>query len=195
MLEDIGILLVFIFIMVGYVLLVILMCQKPQMSVQHDPGEHILFACALPGSADHGARCNLYFGEDNHPVRTTTSWKKRDSKKRLFCRFTVTIDDFLRSLHLLKRHDASCDSSLGSEANSLSPRSDGYSLTGVTVGSRYTGSFISRTPVKPTPGPEKPSRQASQNEDSDIYHVYSTISEEPPPSALNDMVYSTLQAY
>ncbi|XP_071059395.1 uncharacterized protein [Pseudochaenichthys georgianus] len=44
-------------------------------------------------------------------------------------------------------------------------------------------------------GPEKPSRQASQNEDSDIYHVYSTISEEPPPSALNDMVYSTLQAY
>lgn len=44
-------------------------------------------------------------------------------------------------------------------------------------------------------GPEKPSRQATQNEDSDIYHVYSTISEEPPPSALNNMVYSTLQAY
>ncbi|XP_033995101.1 uncharacterized protein LOC117489703 isoform X18 [Trematomus bernacchii] len=311
--------------------------QKPQMTVQHFPGEQVLLMCTLPGSADHDARCNLYFGENNHPVQTATSWKKRDSKNRLLCWFTFTIDDFLRRLHFLKGHDASCDYSLGSEANSLSPRSDGYSLTdivekerskisafttppgmtvsrlhsstretpseqtsGVTVGSRNTGSFINTSikPVKPTQGqnpytsstqailspvtpetpssetwtwklvivaaslggvivlglaflftkrttercaakrtqanvtdelmcmrkldhggslpagndeaysmitsvpaagcltgPEKQSRQASQNEDSDIYHVYSTISEEPAPSALNDMVYSTLQAY
>ncbi|KAK1901492.1 Protein HID1 [Dissostichus eleginoides] len=48
----------------------------------------------------------------------------------------------------------------------------------------YTSStqaiFSPVTPGTPSPGPEKPSRQASQNEDSDIYHVYSTISEEPP---------------
>ncbi|XP_033995087.1 uncharacterized protein LOC117489703 isoform X4 [Trematomus bernacchii] len=330
--------------------------QKPQMSVQHFPGEYVLLMCTLPGSADHDARCNLYFGENNHPVQTATSWKKRDKKNRLLCRFIFTIDDFLRRLHFLKGHDASCDYSLGSEANSLSPRSDGYSLTDIvekepskisafttppdivekdtrltktmltstmttgmtvsrlhsstretpseqtsgTVGSRNTGSFINTSikPVKPTQGqnpytsstqailspvtpetpssetwtwklvivaaslggvivlglaflftkrttercaakrtqanvtdelmcmrkldhggslpagndeaysmitsvpaagcltgPEKQSRQASQNEDSDIYHVYSTISEEPAPSALNDMVYSTLQAY
>ncbi|XP_033995090.1 uncharacterized protein LOC117489703 isoform X7 [Trematomus bernacchii] len=330
--------------------------QKPQMTVQHFPGEQVLLMCTLPGSADHDARCNLYFGENNHPVQTATSWKKRDSKNRLLCWFTFTIDDFLRRLHFLKGHDASCDYSLGSEANSLSPRSDGYSLTDIvekerskisafttppdiveketrlkktmltstvttgmtvsrlhsstretpseqtsgTVGSRNTGSFINTSikPVKPTQGqnpytsstqailspvtpetpssetwtwklvivaaslggvivlglaflftkrttercaakrtqanvtdelmcmrkldhggslpagndeaysmitsvpaagcltgPEKQSRQASQNEDSDIYHVYSTISEEPAPSALNDMVYSTLQAY
>ncbi|XP_033995104.1 uncharacterized protein LOC117489703 isoform X20 [Trematomus bernacchii] len=188
--------------------------QKPQMSVQHFPGEYVLLMCTLPGSADHDARCNLYFGENNHPVQTATSWKKRDKKNRLLCRFIFTIDDFLRRLHFLKGHDASCDYSLGSEANSLSPRSDGYSLTdivekepskisafttppdivekdtrltktmltstmttvvfspgltvsrlhsstretpsqqtsGVTVGSRNTGSFISRTPVKPTQG-------------------------------------------
>lgn len=46
-----------------------------------------------------------------------------------------------------------------------------------------------------SPGSEKLSRQQSQNEDSDIYHVYATISEEPPASALNVMVYSTLQAH
>ncbi|XP_063767296.1 uncharacterized protein LOC134883082 isoform X4 [Eleginops maclovinus] len=292
------------------------------MSLQHFPGELVLFICSLPGSANHDVRCNLYFGEKKHPVQTTTSWKRRDSKNRLFCQFTFRVDDFLRHLHFVKRHDASCDYSLGSEPDSSSPRSDGYSLTGLTVestntgsfistsitpvkptqgltvGSRYTNSFISRTPVEPTTGQaphksstkavfpsvtpvspssetwtwkliivaaslggvillglaflftkrtfercaaqrtqanvtddlmcmrkmdhggllpagneeaysmitsvpaavcltgsEKLSQQESQNGDSDIYHVYSTISEEPTPSALKDMVYSTLQAY
>ncbi|XP_063767283.1 uncharacterized protein LOC134883080 [Eleginops maclovinus] len=290
--------------------------QKPQMSLQHFPGELVLFICTLPGSANHDVRCNLYFGEKKHPVQTT-SGKRRDSKNRLFCQFTFRADDFLRHLHFVKRHDASCDYSLGSESDSLSPRSDGYSLTdivgseskmrstisaptiptdieekekrltqtmttstmttGLTVGSTNTGSFISTsiTPVNPTQetwtwkliivvaslggvillglaflftkrtfercaaqrtqanvtddlmcmrkmdhggllpagneedysmittvpaavcltGSEKLSRQESQNGDSDIYHVYSTISEEPPPSALEDLVYSTLQAY
>ncbi|XP_063767289.1 uncharacterized protein LOC134883081 isoform X2 [Eleginops maclovinus] len=340
--------------MAGRLLFLILICQKPQMSLQHFPGELVLFICSLPGSANHDVRCNLYFGEKKHPVQTT-SWKRRDSKNRLFCQFTFRVDDFLRHLHFVKRHDASCDYSLGSEPDSSSPRSDGYSLTdimgkesaptiprdieekekrltqtmvtstmttgltvestntgsfistsitpvkptqGLTVGSRYTNSFISRTPVEPTTGqaphksstkavfpsvtpvspssetwtwkliivaaslggiillglaflftkrtfercaaqrtqanvtddlmcmrkmdhggllpagneeaystvtsvpaavcltgPEKLSRQESRNEDSDIYHVYSTISEEPPPSALEDMVYSTRQAY
>ncbi|XP_076599131.1 uncharacterized protein LOC143328089 [Chaetodon auriga] len=38
-------------------------------------------------------------------------------------------------------------------------------------------------------------RQEPQNEDSSTYHLYYTISEEPPPSALKDMVYSTVQAH
>ncbi|XP_010773560.1 uncharacterized protein isoform X2 [Notothenia coriiceps] len=191
--------------------------QKPQMTLQHEPGEYVLFSCTLPGSADHDARCNLYFGENNHPVQTATSWKKRDSKNRLICQFTVKMYDFLRSLHLLKRHDASCDYSLGSEANSLSPRSDGYSLTdivekeswmlstksatippdivekdtrltktmltstmttGLTVGSRNTGSFISTSikPVKPTQG-QNPYTSSTQ----DIFS--SVIPENPSPDA------------
>ncbi|XP_049894382.1 uncharacterized protein LOC126386224 [Epinephelus moara] len=44
-------------------------------------------------------------------------------------------------------------------------------------------------------GSQKRNGQESQNEDLDVYHVYATVSEEPHPSALKDMVYSTLQAH
>ncbi|KAE8298538.1 hypothetical protein D5F01_LYC03040 [Larimichthys crocea] len=43
-------------------------------------------------------------------------------------------------------------------------------------------------------GSGKLNRQRPHNDDSDIYHVYATIPEEPSPSALN-MVYSTVQAH
>ncbi|XP_029286495.1 uncharacterized protein LOC115007692 [Cottoperca gobio] len=53
-------------------------------------------------------------------------------------------------------------------------------------------SVITSVPAADCPtGLDKSKMQESQNEDSDIYHVYSTMSEEPPPSALKDMVYST----
>ncbi|KAL7408130.1 hypothetical protein ABVT39_018674 [Epinephelus coioides] len=299
--------------------------QKPQMSAHFD-GEFILFTCTLPGSANNDARCNLYFGEEGRPVVEATVWHKKMSNSQSFCQFTVSFDDLSRRLHFLQRRDASCDYSSGSEPNSLSPRSDRYSLTGltdsklhsstpvtptkktpgVTAGrSSYTGSFISAslTPVRPTSGqtPPKPGTNAnsfpvtppnstsaetwtwklvvaaacfggvvflglallcakrrtafissssvlwcvlpsvaddlmcmknldhggslpagndeaysvitsvpaadcpagsqkrngqeSQNEDLDVYHVYATVSEEPHPSALKDMVYSTLQAH
>ncbi|XP_035009295.2 uncharacterized protein LOC118105530 isoform X2 [Hippoglossus stenolepis] len=42
-------------------------------------------------------------------------------------------------------------------------------------------------------GTEKPKRQEPQYEQWDIYHQYDTISEEPPASAPNKTVYSTLQ--
>ncbi|KAJ4919592.1 hypothetical protein JOQ06_027674 [Pogonophryne albipinna] len=87
------------------------------------------------------------------------------------------------------------------DVNSPSPHSDPSSITihNIVEKERSKISAFTTPPgmtkdVLPR-GPEKPSRQATQNEDSDIYHVYSTISEEPPPSALNNMVYSTLQAY
>ncbi|XP_038553347.1 flocculation protein FLO11-like isoform X2 [Micropterus salmoides] len=108
--------------------------QTPQLTLQHFPGDHVLFACSLPGSANHDTRCNLYFGEASHPVITTTIGRKRDPKtNQWFCQFTVTIDDLLSRLRLLQQSDASCDYSLGSEPNSLSPRSDGYSLIALTV--------------------------------------------------------------
>ncbi|XP_029287572.1 uncharacterized protein LOC115008246 isoform X1 [Cottoperca gobio] len=313
--------------MAGRLLLVILIYSflesyaqalKPEMSLQHFPGKDVIMTCTLPGSANKDTRCNLYFGEERDPFQTTIL-KQRTSKNQWFCLFTVTISDLL---HFPQRNVTSCDYSLGSEPNSLSPRSDGYRLTdivdkethstqtmatsamttGQNVGSSNTGSFISTsiTPVKPTSvgqTPHKSSTKASllhvtpidpptaetwtwnlvvvaaclggvillglallftkrrtercsskrtqadatddlmcmrelnhggslpagndeaysvitsvpaadcptgldkskmqefQNEDSDIYHVYSTMSEEPPPSALKDMVYSTLQAH
>ncbi|KAL7408129.1 hypothetical protein ABVT39_018674 [Epinephelus coioides] len=102
--------------------------QKPQMSAHFD-GEFILFTCTLPGSANNDARCNLYFGEEGRPVVEATVWHKKMSNSQSFCQFTVSFDDLSRRLHFLQRRDASCDYSSGSEPNSLSPRSDRYSLT------------------------------------------------------------------
>lgn len=104
------------------------------MSVQHFIGDYVHFSCSLPGSADSETRCNLYFGETSRPVQTTTIRKTKSStKKKWFCQFYVTIDDFLRHLCFVQQKEASCDYSLGSEHNSLSPRSDGRNLTGKLV--------------------------------------------------------------
>ncbi|XP_037636100.1 uncharacterized protein LOC119494335 isoform X4 [Sebastes umbrosus] len=105
--------------------------QKPQMTLQHFQGDQVLFACTLPGSANHDTSCNLYFGEASDPVTTTTIKRKRRSNNQWFCQFYVTIDDLLRRLRVVQQSDASCDYSLGSEPNSLSPRSDGKSLTDI----------------------------------------------------------------
>ncbi|XP_068998970.1 uncharacterized protein [Embiotoca jacksoni] len=103
--------------------------QKPQMTVHYD-GDGVLLICSLPGSVKHDTTCNLYFGEGSRPVETTTIWK-RISKKQWFCLFTVTLEDFQRFLHSVQQKEVSCDYSLESEPNSLSPRSDGYSLTDI----------------------------------------------------------------
>ncbi|XP_027135237.1 A-agglutinin anchorage subunit-like [Larimichthys crocea] len=105
--------------------------QKPEMSLQHFPGEYVSFICSLPGSADRDTTCNLYFGESSHPVQTKTIWKKRNSKNQWICQFTVTTEDLLRRLRSVQQSDASCDYTLRSEPNSLSPRSHGYSLTDI----------------------------------------------------------------
>ncbi|XP_036957815.1 uncharacterized protein LOC119021562 isoform X2 [Acanthopagrus latus] len=106
--------------------------QTPQLSLQHFPGEHVLFTCSLPGSANPDTRCNLYFGEASDLVSTTTIWSKRDPRtNQWFCQFTVTADDLLRRLRSVQQSDASCDYSLGSEPKSLSARSDRYSLTDI----------------------------------------------------------------
>nr|XP_046239657.1 uncharacterized protein PB18E9.04c-like isoform X2 [Scatophagus argus] len=105
----------------------------PQMSLQRFPGEYVLFTCTLPGSANPDTRCNLYFGEGRSPVNTTTTIlnPKTTTTNQWFCQFSVTIDELLSRLRSVQQRDASCDYSVGSEPNSLSPRSDGYSLADV----------------------------------------------------------------
>ncbi|XP_069559428.1 uncharacterized protein [Brachyistius frenatus] len=103
---------------------------KPQMSLHYD-GDGVLLTCSLPGSVKHDTTCNLYFGEGSHPVETTTMSKKMNSKKQWFCLFTVTLEDFQRFLHSVQQKEVSCDYRSESEPNSLSPRSDGYSLTDI----------------------------------------------------------------
>ncbi|XP_059186333.1 uncharacterized protein LOC131969173 [Centropristis striata] len=102
--------------------------NKPQLSVDHVLGDHLHFICTLPGSADGGTQCHLYFGDE---VLTREIRRERTSKKQSFCQFTVTINDLLSRLRSVQQRDASCDYSLGSEPNSLSPRSDAYSLTDI----------------------------------------------------------------
>ncbi|XP_049438607.1 uncharacterized protein LOC125892575 isoform X8 [Epinephelus fuscoguttatus] len=104
---------------------------KPQMSLQHFDSDYVIFICSLPGPADHDTRCNLYFGEATRPIVTGRIWKTRTPTNQRFCQFTVTVDDLLRHLHLVQQSDASCDYSLGSDPNYLSPRSDRYSLTDI----------------------------------------------------------------
>ncbi|XP_035803741.2 uncharacterized protein LOC111568132 isoform X2 [Amphiprion ocellaris] len=104
--------------------------QKPEMSLQSFEGDDIVFTCSLPGSVKRGTRCNLYFGEVNHPILTTA--KQKSSKtKQWFCHFTVPVDDLLRHLDSVQQKDASCDYKLEREQNSLSPRSDRRSLTDI----------------------------------------------------------------
>ncbi|KAM8757085.1 uncharacterized protein AB9X84_010057 isoform 2-T2 [Acanthopagrus schlegelii] len=135
--------------------------QKPQMSLQHFPGEYVLFTCSLPGPVNHDTRCNLYFGEKSNPVSRTTIWSKRAMKtNQWFCLFTVTTDDLLRRLRSVQQSDASCDYSLGSEPKSLSARSERYGLTDIV---EKESSMIQTTPTlrmttgqTGTPPPVKP---------------------------------------
>ncbi|XP_068568148.1 uncharacterized protein [Cebidichthys violaceus] len=64
------------------------------------------------------------------------------------------------------------------------------------AGDEGTYSMITSVAAADRPtGSEKLKEQAPQHEDFATYHLYSTISEEPPPSALGVMVYSTLQPH
>ncbi|XP_051272388.1 uncharacterized protein LOC127372547 isoform X2 [Dicentrarchus labrax] len=138
--------------------------QTPQMSLQHFDGEYVLFVCSLPGSANHDTRCNLYFGEESDPVVTTTIWKKRSSTNQWFCQFIVTTDDLLKRLSLVKQGNASCDYSLGSEPNSLSPRSDRYRLTDIV---EKESGMIQRPTVTKTTGSLTSSQTTLKNPASD----------------------------
>ncbi|XP_049893267.1 uncharacterized protein LOC126385540 [Epinephelus moara] len=65
---------------------------KPQMSLEHFDGDHVIFTCSLPGPADHDTKCNLYFGEASRSVLTRNISGKRTSKNQSFChdRYSLT---------------------------------------------------------------------------------------------------------
>nr|XP_020507555.1 uncharacterized protein LOC109997410 isoform X2 [Labrus bergylta] len=106
-----------------------ILSQKPKLSLHHSPGDLLLFTCSLPVSANHDTRCHLYFGEASRPVKTKTIMRQTNKKKQSFCQFYVNILNVLSQLRLVQQSDASCDYTLGDKPDSLSPRSDGYSLT------------------------------------------------------------------
>ncbi|XP_055365027.1 uncharacterized protein LOC129604118 [Betta splendens] len=103
--------------------------QKPQMSCS-DFGDHVVFSCTLPESVEHGTKCNLYIGEADHPVSTTTIMKKTTSRIQQLCQFYIMRDVLLKLIQLVQLKEASCDYSLEHEPNFASARSDGCSLTG-----------------------------------------------------------------
>nr|XP_020507551.1 uncharacterized protein LOC109997409 isoform X3 [Labrus bergylta] len=106
-----------------------ILSKKPELSLHHSPGESVLFTCSLPVSANHDTRCHLYFGEASRPVETKIIMSQTNKKKQSFCQFYVNILNVLSQLRLVQQSDASCDYTLGDKPDSLSPRSDGYSLT------------------------------------------------------------------
>ncbi|XP_060898894.1 uncharacterized protein LOC132977963 isoform X4 [Labrus mixtus] len=105
--------------------------QKPELSLHHSPGELMVFTCSLPVSANHDTRCHLYFGEASRPVETNTIMSQTNKEKQSFCQFYVNILNVLSQLRLVQQSEASCDYTLGDKPDSLSPRSDGYSLTNI----------------------------------------------------------------
>ncbi|XP_065810879.1 uncharacterized protein [Labrus bergylta] len=106
-----------------------ILSKKPELTLHHSPGESVLFTCSLPVSANHDTRCHLYFGEASRPVETKTIMRQTNKNKQSFCHFSVNILNVLSQLRSVQQSDASCDYTLGDKPDSLSPRSDGYSLT------------------------------------------------------------------
>ncbi|XP_026162265.1 uncharacterized protein LOC113130132 [Mastacembelus armatus] len=124
--------------------------QIPEVSFQQVDSDLFIFTCFLPGSAHDDTRCNLYFGEARRPVVITTIWKKRTSAtKQRFCQFIFTSSDLQTHLQSVKQEDASCDYSLGNEPNSLSPRSERYSLTDIVERESIKASMNSAFTVTP----------------------------------------------
>ncbi|XP_040889493.1 uncharacterized protein LOC121179003 isoform X2 [Toxotes jaculatrix] len=86
-------------------------------------------------------------------------------------------------------------SQAGTTDDTLHMRSaDGRSLPAHNNKEGY--SMVSSVPGADGPsGSENLNSRDPKNENSDTYHVYATISEEPPASALNITAYSTLQSH
>ncbi|CAJ1052105.1 uncharacterized protein si:ch211-11c3.9 [Xyrichtys novacula] len=125
---------------------IIIHSQKPRLSLHFSPGEPALFVCSLPGPAPPGTKCNLYFGEASHPVKTANILRGTTTiTKSSMCQFTVTIPELLSGLCSGHQSDASCDYTLESGSNSLSPRSDGYSLTNIVKEESCTTPTMSKS--------------------------------------------------
>nr|XP_023998888.1 uncharacterized protein LOC112076280 [Salvelinus alpinus] len=106
--------------------------QKPNITVSLK--ENLIITCLIPGSVSNDTTCNLYVGEQSKRLFRAHVWKKKHTDSKCwFCQFSVDENDLIRSLQSVRSKEVSCDYSVSSGPNSLSPRSDGYSFTGESL--------------------------------------------------------------
>ncbi|XP_029990916.1 uncharacterized protein LOC115419982 isoform X2 [Sphaeramia orbicularis] len=117
--------------------------QKPHITVHRD--ESFVIVCSLPGSVKDDTRCNLYFGESTRPQITATTWGRKTSNKQRICQFFIPVNELLRYLDVVQKKDVSCDYSLSD--SSVSPRSDGFSLTDIVNTESNKKPGLTMTPV------------------------------------------------
>ncbi|XP_034542596.1 uncharacterized protein LOC117815048 isoform X2 [Notolabrus celidotus] len=94
-----------------------------------------------------------------------------------------------RCFNKRKQSDATGDVYIADNSVNMSNLDQGHLLP---AGEDETFSVITSVPGA---GTEKMKKEEQQNEESVVYHIYSAIPEAKPPSALKDMVYSTLQPH
>ncbi|XP_029990911.1 uncharacterized protein LOC115419975 isoform X1 [Sphaeramia orbicularis] len=131
--------------------------QKPHKSVLR--GESVVIVCSLPGSVKDDTRCNLYFGESTRPQITATTWGRKTSNKQRICQFFIPVNELLRFLDVVQKKDVSCDYSLSD--SSVSPRSDGFSLTDIVNTESNKKPGLTMTPELVTDFTNVPTSDAS----------------------------------
>ncbi|XP_008304050.1 chitinase 3-like isoform X3 [Stegastes partitus] len=76
---------------------------------------------------------------------------------------------------------------------------DFMSMTNIDCGEQLPAGTEAYSMINFVPAAERrtelPTRQASRNENSDVYHVYATIPDDPPATTLMNTTYSTIQAH
>ncbi|XP_071239703.1 uncharacterized protein [Salvelinus alpinus] len=102
---------------------------KPDITVHFD--EDFTIICLIRGSVSPDTTCNLYVGEESQPSFTAKIKKRKPTSAsgQQFCQFTPKHSDLISRLQSVRRKEVSCDYRVSSGPNSLSPRSDGKSIT------------------------------------------------------------------
>ncbi|KAM9536710.1 uncharacterized protein ACWYII_040548 [Salvelinus alpinus] len=154
--------------------------QKPNITVSLK--ENLIITCLIPGSVSNDTTCNLYVGEQSKRLFRAHVWKKKHTDSKCwFCQFSVDENDLIRSLQSVRSKEVSCDYSVSSGPNSLSPRSDGYSFTvGLTPGPRST--LLPSTTVSPT---EVSTVTSTLTPDTTVRSTTSLTSPLTPSTAVN----------
>ncbi|KAI1885843.1 hypothetical protein AGOR_G00207950 [Albula goreensis] len=120
--------------------------QKPNISVQPNDGM-LGIACTTKLPRGTNITCNLYTGDAPEPYRRT--WTKIGS-----CVFDVSPSDLQSALQSVWSTEVSCDYSVSTEPGSLSPRSDRYTVSGI--------SLVTSTSSKPVTKPTSPPPQKTE---------------------------------
>ncbi|XP_038826888.1 uncharacterized protein LOC120026136 [Salvelinus namaycush] len=133
---------------------------KPDITINFD--EDLTIVCLIPGSISPDITCNLYVGEESQPSFTAKIKRRKapSASGQQFCQFTPKHSDLISGLQSVRSKEVSCDYRVSSGPNSLSPRSDGYSLAhlvGVHIRDPTTKPFPTgltspSTALNPSPG-------------------------------------------